>query len=138
MAKKKNLCKPIMEQFMSGSVEKEYLCVVDGLKDMEIGSSFIVDAPIQRNAVAFVREVGDSGDDSKPAQTKYTVFDKSEEKCMMLLHAAPQTGRTHQIRVHAKEVSLPIVGDDLYNPKEYATPAQRFVRFCSDHRDRVF
>lgn len=107
-----------MEQFMTGQIEKGYLCVVDGLREEGIGTSFTVDAPIQRHAVSFVREVGTSGDDSKPAQTIYTIMDKSETKEMMLLHAAPQTGRTHQIRVHAKECSLSIVGDDLYNEKE--------------------
>lgn len=121
-AKKKELCEPIMKQFMAGQVEKQYLCVVDGLRDEDIGDSFVVDAPIQRvesHAVSFVREIGSSGKDSKPAQTLYTVLDKSLEKHMMLLCAAPQTGRTHQIRVHAREFALPIIGDDLYNAKEH-------------------
>lgn len=128
LAKKKALCKPIMQQFMAGQVMKEYLCVVDGLREEPTGASFTVDAPIQRHAVSFVREVGTSGEDSKSAQTIYTVLDKSREKEMMLLHAAPQTGRTHQIRVHAKEKSLPIVGDDLYNEKEYVTCLSLWVR----------
>lgn len=118
MAKKRDLCKPIMEQFMEGRVEKEYLCVVDGVRKADVGSSFTVDAPIQRHEVRFVREVGDSKSDSKPAQTLYTILGKSKENNMMLLRAAPQTGRTHQIRVHAAKVELPIVGDDLYNKTE--------------------
>lgn len=120
MAKKKELCTPIMRQFMAGEVKKEYLCIVDGICGRNVGESFTVDAPIQRHdTVRFLREVGASKEDSKPAQTLYTVLDKSWNKEMSLLRAAPQTGRTHQIRLHAKECSLPIVGDDLYNPKEY-------------------
>ena len=119
MAKKKKLCKPIMHQFMNGLVKKEYLCVVDGLREEPIGSSFWIDAPIQRHSlVQFVREVGDSQPDAKPSSTKYTILDKSEAKKMMLLHVVPETGRTHQIRVHASSRSIPIVGDDLYNPRE--------------------
>lgn len=109
-----------MHQFMNGLVKKEYLCVVDGLCDGQIGSSFWIDAPIQRHPlVQFVRQIGDSQPDAKPSSTKYTILDKSEEKNMMLLHVVPETGRTHQIRVHASSWSIPIVGDDLYNPREY-------------------
>lgn len=104
---------------MSGSVRKEYLCVVDGYPPSDIGSTFVVEAPIQRHpSIAFVREVGDSAVDSKPAQTTYAILDKSEEKRMSLLHVSPQSGRTHQIRIHCREYGLPIVGDDLYNEKE--------------------
>lgn len=120
-AKKKELCKPIMEQFMGGCVKKEYLCLVDGFHEEPVGFSFTVDAPIQRHKISFVREVGTLGEDSKPAQTVFTILDKSLKEKMMLLLAAPLTGRTHQIRVHAKERSVPIVGDDLYNRKEYVS-----------------
>lgn len=118
-AKKKELCTPIMEQFMGGHVKKEYLCLVDAFHEEPIGFSFIVDAPIQRHKVSFIREVGTSGEDSKPARTIFTILDKSLKDKMMLMLVAPLTGRTHQIRVHARECSVPIVGDDLYNWREY-------------------
>jgi RluA family pseudouridine synthase len=34
------------------------------------------------------------------------------------LEARPQTGRTHQIRVHCSEAGFPIFGDELYFPRE--------------------
>lgn len=104
---------------MAGEVQKEYLCVVDGYTSEPRKTKFMVDAPIQRHGVSFAREIGSSRKDSKPAVTAYTILDKNSEKEMMLLHAAPETGRTHQIRLHAKKSCLPIVGDDLYNEKEY-------------------
>lgn len=118
LGKTKEICEPIMKQFMAGRVKKQYLCIVDGVTDVQVGLSFTVDAPIEKSGVSFLRQVGDSREDSKPAQTVYTVLDKSSTVPMVLLHAAPLTGRTHQIRLHAKEALLPIVGDDLYNPKE--------------------
>lgn len=121
LSKTKEVCQPMMEQFMRGLVKKEYLCVVDGCWSQQPGSSFVVDSPIQRAHIKYVREIGDSKEDSKPARTIYTILDKSESKQMMLLRAAPQTGRTHQIRVHAASKSLPIIGDDLYNPKEFVS-----------------
>lgn len=44
----------------------------------------------------------------------------------LLIEARPKTGRMHQIRVHLAEAGLPILGDDLYNPKG-ATGAPRMM-----------
>lgn len=107
-----------MHQFRLGKVQKNYLCVVDGIRPDDSDASFTVDEPLQRHGDSFVREVGDSQPDSKPACTEFTILDKSPAARMMLLNASPKTGRTHQIRVHARYCGLPIVGDDLYNPKE--------------------
>jgi 23S rRNA-/tRNA-specific pseudouridylate synthase len=38
---------------------------------------------------------------------------------MALLSAIPKTGRTHQIRVHLKELGFPILGDKMYGGKPY-------------------
>eukprot|EP00737_Agarophyton_chilense_P002539 gb/GEZJ01002897.1/.p1 GENE.gb/GEZJ01002897.1/~~gb/GEZJ01002897.1/.p1 ORF type:complete len:314 (-),score=33.39 gb/GEZJ01002897.1/:2198-3139(-) len=119
MAKEKQVCHPIMQQFMNGHVIKHYLCLVDGYQNQPKTTSFTVDAPIQRSGVSYIRQVGDSNPDAKPAKTVYTILDKSQTKQVMLLQATPHTGRTHQIRVHAASESLPIIGDNLYNAKEY-------------------
>jgi len=36
-----------------------------------------------------------------------------------LIEARPQTGRTHQIRVHALHAGHPLAGDDKYGDKEF-------------------
>jgi len=41
---------------------------------------------------------------------------KSEGEHITLIQADPKTGRTHQIRVHAKAIDRPLVGDKLYAP----------------------
>lgn len=118
--KKRELCGSIMQQFRDRDVEKQYLCIVDGVKaGAVVGDAFFVDAPIQRHeTVRFVRKVGDKGDDWKHATTKFRILGISEPHEMMVLEATPKTGRTHQIRIHAQHAGYPIVGDDLYNPKE--------------------
>lgn len=48
----------------------------------------------------------------KSAETHFKVLGKSGT--FTLVEAKPETGRTHQIRVHLAECGLPIVGDELY------------------------
>jgi len=47
-----------------------------------------------------------------PARTRYAVL--SEAEGLTLVAAEPQTGRTHQIRVHMAHVGAPLVGDHRY------------------------
>lgn len=108
-----------MQQFLKGQVTKDYLCIVDGVLSKPVGSDFSINAPIQQHDFSVMRQVGDSKSNSKHALTKYTVLDKSTPANMTLLRATPKTGRTHQIRVHAAFYGNPIIGDSLYNPKEY-------------------
>lgn len=51
----------------------------------------------------------------KVAETHYKVLQRFKEYCLVEFEL--KTGRTHQIRVHAKHLNHPIVGDDLYNGK---------------------
>ena len=48
----------------------------------------------------------------KKSKTEFEVLEKF--KSYTLLRCRPLTGRTHQIRVHAKKAGFPIAGDDLY------------------------
>lgn len=51
----------------------------------------------------------------KVAETHYKVLQRYKEYCLVEFEL--KTGRTHQIRVHAKHLNHPIVGDELYNGK---------------------
>jgi RluA family pseudouridine synthase len=58
------------------------------------------------------------------AITDFRLLEKHKKG--LLIEAKPKTGRMHQIRVHLAEGRLPILGDDLYNPKP-TTPAPRMM-----------
>ncbi len=100
----------LARQFFEHSVERRYLCLVRGLPGADTGR---VDAPIGRHprdrkrmSVATRR--------GKRALTHYRVVERFPESGLSLLEIRPETGRTHQIRVHLASVGLPLLSDDVY------------------------
>ena len=103
----------LTRQFENRLIQKTYLCLVHGAAEFE---SREVDAPLgvdPANRVA----VAVNGLEARPAQTRYERLAVSPCGRFSLLRAHPHTGRSHQIRVHAKEIGHPLVGDELYGGK---------------------
>lgn len=98
----------LQRQFSQRKVSKTYIAVVSGhLKQSEA----VIDMPIERNPKAPATfRVGPNG---KPALTHYKVLKESDN--LSLVELKPETGRTHQLRVHLAQIGHPIVGDTLYN-----------------------
>jgi 23S rRNA pseudouridine1911/1915/1917 synthase len=97
-------------QFKSRAVKKAYIALVKGKLKPESG---IIDAPIGRDRSHRQRmAITESG---RPARTAYTTL-KSYDG-YTLAEARPETGRTHQIRVHFASVGHPVVGDVTYGNK---------------------
>lgn len=97
----------LQKQFADRKVSKTYLAVISGQIQPEAA---VIDMPIERNPKAPSKfRVGANG---KPAQTKYKVIKTAGN--YQLLELQPQTGRTHQLRVHLSHQKRPIVGDLLY------------------------
>lgn len=97
----------LQKQFADRRVKKTYVAVVEGqLKQDEA----VIDMPIERNPKAPATfRVGPNG---KPAVTHYTVLKQNGR--YSLLELRPETGRTHQLRVHLQKIGHPIIGDPLY------------------------
>jgi len=97
----------LQKQFAQRKVKKTYLAIVEGIPKQR---EAIIDMPIERNprAPATFR-VGLQG---KIASTHYKVIAETED--YSLLELKPETGRTHQLRVHLAKIGHPIVGDPLY------------------------
>ncbi|MEE9365221.1 MAG: RluA family pseudouridine synthase [Dehalococcoidales bacterium] len=112
----------LIEQFRVRSVVKAYLVLVKGHLTPEKG---IIDAAIGRDArnrkrMAVVRE-------GRPARTQYQVVKYLDG--YTLLEILPETGRTHQIRVHLAAIGYPVVGDPVYGVKSPFLSRQ-FLHAC--------
>lgn len=104
----------LQKQFAQRKVKKHYMAIVSGqLPHMHA----VIDMPIERNPKKpQTFRVGANG---KPALTEYKVVRANEK--LSELELAPQTGRTHQLRVHLSNLGHPILGDELYGGQ----PAER-------------
>lgn len=98
----------LQRQFGDRKVAKTYYAVIQGSLDEP---EAIIDMPIERNPKApSTFRVGPNG---KSAVTRYIV--KQMSGTYSLVELRPQTGRTHQLRVHLHKIGHPIVGDTLYD-----------------------
>lgn len=97
-------------QFSSGKIEKTYVAAVVGEVTDKSGT---IDKNIRRlpNLATIKRETCENGD-GKRAITNFKVLQKKNG--FSLLEIKPETGRTHQIRVHLSSEGFPIAGDWLY------------------------
>jgi tRNA pseudouridine32 synthase / 23S rRNA pseudouridine746 synthase len=104
--------------FETRQMKKTYLARVHGVLQH---SSGVIDARIAkdwpRRPLHHVNfETG------KPAITHYQLLSKDEHSAQSLCRLEPQTGRTHQLRVHMQYIGHPIVGDRLYGLVDDAAP----------------
>ena len=98
------------QAFEQGLVTKRYIAVLEGEPAEDSG---VIDLPLIKisSEEEGWRMTGDPA--GKSARTRWEVLERKGGRAMLAFF--PETGRTHQIRVHAAEgLGLPIVGDPVY------------------------
>lgn len=104
-------------QFEQRTIHKEYLALVSGVPDRD--SDYIEKTigfhPTNREKMAIRR----SEDGGKEAVTFYEVVERFQG--FALVRCKPQTGRTHQIRVHMTHIGHPILADKAYSGRDRFT-----------------
>lgn len=108
-------------------LRREYLAITLGVPEPAAG---VIDLPIGRRGEEkrfCVRP------DGAPSLTRYETL--ASAGGLALLRLAPETGRTHQIRVHLSAIGCPILGDRLYGraSEEIARPALHSARLTLRH-----
>ena len=97
----------LADQFRQRQVDKAYLALVRGTPRLREG---VVDAPLGRHPRHRQRmAIVPTG---RSSRTLYRLLDPLSH--CSLLQIEPETGRTHQIRVHLASIGLPILGDRVY------------------------
>ncbi|MBX9797384.1 RluA family pseudouridine synthase [Sphingomonas sp.] len=102
--------KRYQQAFEQGLVDKRYLAVLDGVPEGEAG---MIDLALAKTSS---REAGwrmVASANGKPARTRWELL--RTEGARALVAFMPETGRTHQIRVHAATgLGCPVAGDPVY------------------------
>lgn len=100
----------LQQAFEQGRVQKRYLAVLEGVPE---GESGLIDLPLLKVSTAETgwRMQGDPA--GKASRTGWRVLAVLDGRAFV--EFTPETGRTHQIRVHAAEaLGTPVVGDPIY------------------------
>jgi 23S rRNA pseudouridine1911/1915/1917 synthase len=136
VAKNDKAQRALQAQFQARQVRKTYLALVYGLLEPAQGE---INAPVGRDTRDRKRMAVVSTAHGRIAVTRYVTFSvyrvPGGGERLSLLECHPETGRTHQIRVHLAHINHPIVGDQLYSPRRrppIACPRQ----FLHAHRLR--
>ena len=99
----------LQAQFAARSLSKTYVALVKGRVEFEEGH---IDKPMGRDKKVRQKMAVSRDRDAKAAQTRYRVLKRFRHATLLEIKLI--TGRTHQIRVHMKDLGHPVVGDPLY------------------------
>lgn len=114
IAKNKEIHQNLQAQFKNKTVRKRYIALLDGRPAEHEG---FISLPLLPDPLDRPRQVV-SHEHGKPATTRYEVLAYDDPRPGITRIAFyPQTGRTHQLRVHAAHpegLNAPILGDALY------------------------
>ena len=123
LARGKEMHRCLSIGFQDRQVDKRYVAVVDGelaTTSGEVNLPLIVDWPNRPlHKVDFVT--------GKPSLTLYRVLNYNPAGRYSRVELTPETGRTHQLRVHMQALGHPILGDSLYADANVRAKADRLL-----------
>ncbi|MEQ1861810.1 MAG: RluA family pseudouridine synthase [Chthoniobacteraceae bacterium] len=123
IAKTRAAARELTRQMTARTIAKEYLAIVWGWPERD---EWEIDAPLLRlGSVEPFRIWLKQGihANGSPARTRFRVErrftrDTTNGREFAIVRAFPETGRTHQIRVHLAHSGHAVVGDKIYGPDE--------------------
>ncbi len=126
----------LQKQFKERLVKKTYSALVHGRVLPEEG---IINAPVGRQSWNRKRFGVVAG--GREALTRYktirNITSKTQKETLTLLGLYPETGRTHQIRVHLKYIGYPIFGDPLYAGRKTSRTDRKILSRVFLHASKI-
>jgi len=109
IAKKRSALRTLHELLRNNQIDKYYLALLRGEWH---GGKWRIDAPLQKNVLQSGERVVRVDEAGKAAASVFRPLSVGETAS--LVEVKLETGRTHQIRVHASHSGHPIAGDEKY------------------------
>ncbi len=129
----------LTKQFQARTIDKTYTALLHGHLADDQGR---IDYPIAKDRPNFpLQKI--CYVEGKAAQTDYRVLDRLESPCATSMEQtksvlrttrvlfSPESGRTHQLRIHSQKIGHPILGCDLYASDEAFFMADRLMLHAS-------
>jgi 23S rRNA pseudouridine1911/1915/1917 synthase len=120
LAKKDKAHRWLQEQFRLRKVKKIYLALVDGHPPTSSGR---IEIAIGRSSKDRNRMAAVPDHKGRESITEYQTLEIFHQHSLLEVH--PETGRTHQIRVHLQYLGCPVAGDTVYGRKKTTIPLER-------------
>lgn len=109
IAKKRSMLREIHELLRENKVNKHYVALLAGNVAFDFKKVVV---PLLKNQLRSGERIVSADEAGKASSTLFKVTQRFQG--YTLVDAFPETGRTHQIRVHAAHLEHPIVGDEKY------------------------
>jgi len=116
----------LSKAFAAREVKKRYIAVVAGRLEAPPQGWGIIDLPIVVDWPNRPLRMVDHTH-GKPSLTRWRVLGHGEAGSGTRVELEPITGRSHQLRVHLRELGHPILGDALYAPPAVQALAGRLL-----------
>lgn len=123
MARNPMVHRQLSRLFQERRVSKHYVAIVDGNLIQTRGE---IDLPLITDWPNRPRQIVDH-ENGKAAKTNFTVIHRNRADNTTRLELRPETGRTHQLRVHLLSIGHAILGDRLYADDNARTRADRLM-----------
>ncbi len=138
VAKNEAAFKELQRQFKEREVKKTYLALAHGKIIPEEGEikAAVGRLPWNRKRFGVIAGGREAMTKYKVLSIKYLVSGKKEEP-LSLLELYPETGRTHQIRVHLKYINRPIFADELYAGRKVSREDRKYLGRVFLHATKI-
>ncbi|EYU17563.1 hypothetical protein ABFS82_03G075100 [Erythranthe guttata] len=128
----------LAEQFKKHTVKRVYVSLTCGVPSPVSGR---VDIPIGRDSNNRIRMVAIPGSalhgKARHAVSRYKVVEILAGGGCALVEWRLETGRTHQIRAHAKYLGIPLLGDDVYGGTKHMALSQLQSKNSSSYYGQI-